>query len=126
MDSDHVDAIIERALAERDVPSPSAGFTAGVMARVVKERWRTERVVDFGFNLAVAVGVLFILAGGAGLAMSLGFLHITIDFETLVDLTRSRVAGSEVISQAQTVATAAVVLMFALGLWWWAEADSTI
>ena len=51
------------------------------MARVGQEKWKTERVVDIGFNLAIAAGVLVILAGGAGLAWSLGFFTITIDVD---------------------------------------------
>jgi hypothetical protein len=118
-----VDDLIERALATRDVPAPSPGFTAAVMARVIRENWKAERVVDIGFNVAIAAGVIFILAGGAGLAWSLGFLTIAIDVDLLLDLTRARI-GSSVVSQVQTIATAAVILTIALGLWWWAETDS--
>jgi hypothetical protein len=124
MDSNHVDEVIERALAGRDVPAPPAAFTAGVMARVVRERWQAERVIDIGFNVAMAAGVLFILAGGAGLAWSFGVLTVPIDFDFLLDLTRAQVSTS-VITQIQTVATAAVLLTIALVLWWWAEADSS-
>ena len=54
-----------------------------VMARVGQERWKAERAIDLGFNLAMAAGILVILAGGAGLAWSLGFLSFTIDLEAL-------------------------------------------
>lgn len=118
-----VDDLIERALAARDVPAPSPGFTAAVMARVIRENWKAERVIDIGFNVAIAAGVIFILAGGAGLAWSLGFLTIAIDVDLLLDVTRARI-GSSVVSQVQTIATAALILTIALGLWWWAETDS--
>lgn len=121
--SNDVDDLIERALAAREVPAPSPGFTAAVMARVIRENWKAERVIDLGFNLAIAAGVIFILAGGAGLAWSLGFLTITIDLDLLLDFTRARI-GSSVVSQVQTIATAAIILTIALGLWWWAETDS--
>ena len=51
---------------------PPPGQPLRLMARIGQERWQTERVVDMGFNLAVAGGVLVILAGGFGLAWSLG------------------------------------------------------
>ena len=75
---------IHEWLSAREVPVPPASFTAGVMARVGRERWRTERVFDLGFNVAIAAGVFLIVAGGAGLAWSLGFLTIAIDWATLV------------------------------------------
>ena len=116
---------IEGFLATRPALTPSASFTAGVMALVVQERWRTERVVDLGFNLAMAAGVLVILAGAAGLAWSLGFLNVTIDFEMILGALDSSY-GQRVISLGQSIVLAAVLLTMALGLWWWAEADSSL
>ena len=94
-----------------------------VMARVVQDRWRAERAIDLGFNLAIAAGVLVIVAAGAGLAWSLGLLSITIDLDAIV---RSLDAGAtgRLLSQVQTVAMSAVLLTMALVLWWWAEAAS--
>ena len=115
---------LDRFLMAREVFVPPATFTTGVMALVGRDRWRTERVVDLGFNLAMAAGVLIILAGIGGLAWSLGFLTITIDFAALASVAQSELAGP-VRSQVQTIAMAAAVLSMALGLWWWAEADSS-
>ncbi len=112
---------IEQWLTSRDAPQPPASFTASVMARIGREKWKTERVVDIGFNLAIAAGVLVILAGGAGLAWSLGFFAIEIDVVALLDAATAQVEG-RVINQLQTLAIAAVVLTMALVLWWWAEA----
>lgn len=112
---------IEHWLASREVPQPPVTFTAAVMARIGQEKWQTERVVDIGFNLAVAAGVLVIVAGAMGLAWSLGFFTITIDMAALAGAAFSRVEG-RVISEAQTVLISAVVLTMALGFWWWAEA----
>jgi hypothetical protein len=114
---------IEALLSMRELAVPPATFTAAVMARVGQERWKAERAIDIGFNLAIAAGVLVILAGGAGLAWSLGFLTITIDVDAIWRALDTDVTG-RVLSQVQTVAMAAVLLTTALVLWWWAEAAS--
>jgi hypothetical protein len=113
---------IESLLSLRDTPSPSASFTAALMARVGEERWKAERFVDLGFNLAIAAGVIVILAGGAGLAWSLGLLTITIDIDTVLRALDNNDVTGRFLSQVQTFVIAAVILTMALGLWWWAEA----
>ncbi len=115
---------IERFLASREVPSPPAAFTAGVMALVRHDRWQAERVVDLGFNLAMAAGALVILAGIGGFAWSLGFLSVTIDFTAAIEAARTELGG-RLVSQVQTIVMAAVLLTMALALWWWTETDSS-
>jgi hypothetical protein len=112
---------IESLLKMREAAAPSASFTATVMTQVGREKWQTERVIDLGFNLAMAAGVAVILAGAAGVAWSLGFLTISVDVAAIwqaldIDLT------GRVLSQVQTIAVSAVLLTMALVLWWWAEA----
>ena len=114
---------IEDLLRIRSLELPPANFTAAVLARVGHERWQAERVIDLGFNLAIAAGVMVILAGGAGLAWSLGLLTITIDFDAIWRAVGTDVTG-RVLTQVQTVIMAAVLLTTALVLWWWAEAAS--
>ena len=114
---------IEAFLAIREVAAPSSAFTANVMARVGAAQWQTERFIDIGFNLAMVAGAFIILAGGIGLAWSLGFLSITIDLEALWEAFNTP-AGGRLLSQVQTVAMAAVLLTTALVLWWWAETAS--
>jgi hypothetical protein len=114
---------IEAFLAIREVAAPSSAFTANVMARVGAAQWQTERFIDIGFNLAMVAGAFIILAGGIGLAWSLGFLSITIDLEALWEAFNTPAAG-RLLSQVQTVAMAAVLLTTALVLWWWAETAS--
>jgi hypothetical protein len=112
---------IEQWLASREVAQPPATFTAAVMSRIGQEKWQAERVVDIGFNLAVAAGVLVIALSAFGLAWSLGFFTITVDVGSLLGAALSRVEG-RVISEVQTVLISAVLLTMALGFWWWAEA----
>lgn len=115
---------IDGLLAVRDVAVAPTTFTAAVMARAGRERWQVEQVVDLGFNLAIAAGVLFILAGAAGLAWSLGFLRVTADIEVLLSLTRTQLSIGIAASQLQSFVLAAVILTITLVLWWWVEADS--
>jgi hypothetical protein len=112
---------IENLLSLREIAQPPAAFTQAVMARVVQDRWKAERAIDLGFNLAIAAGILVIVAAAAGLAWSLGMLSVTIDLDAIV---RSLDAGAtgRLLSQVQTVAMSAVLLTMALVLWWWAEA----
>lgn len=115
---------IDRFLMSREVPAPPAAFTANVMSLVRQDRWQVERAVDLGFNLAMAAGVLVILAGAGGLAWSLGFLSLTIDVEAILEATRTELGG-RLLAQAQTIAMGAVLLTMAMALWWWTEADSS-
>ena len=114
---------IESWLSLRETAAPPASFTTTVMAHVGREKWKTERVIDLGFNLAMAAGVAVILAGATGLAWSLGLLTVTIDFDALWQALDTDVTG-RVLSQVQTIAMSAVLLTMALALWWWAEAAS--
>lgn len=114
---------IEQLLALRETAAPPAAFTMQVMSHVGRERWQAERVIDLGFNLAMAAGVLVILAGAAGLLWSLGMLTIRIDLDAIVQALDTESTG-RFLSQVQTIAMAAVILTMALVLWWWAEAAS--
>lgn len=114
---------IEGLLSLREMAAPSPGFTTRVMAGVVQDRWRAERAIDLGFNLAIAAGILVIAAAGAGLAWSLGILSVTIDLDAIVRALDTGATG-RLLSQVQTVAMSAVLLTMALVLWWWAEAAS--
>ena len=114
---------IESLLSLREIAQPQAAFTQAVMARVVQDRWKAERAIDLGFNLAIAAGILVIVAAGAGLAWSLGLLSVTVDLDAIVRSLDSSATG-RLLSQVQTVAMSAVLLTMALVLWWWAEAAS--
>ena len=112
---------IEQWLSSREAPQPPSSFTGAVMARLGEEKWRAERAVDIGFNLAIAAAVLMIVIGAAGAAWSLGFYTITVDSDALIRAALAQVEG-RVINQVQSVFVAAAVLTMALVRWWWAEA----
>src|SRR5262245_59656389 len=113
---------IESLLATREVPQPPERFTASVISRLRRERWRAEQLIDAGFNVAVAMGLLLIAGGAAGLAWSLGLFGAD-SILPLVSEGANRVV-QRLLPQAQTVAVAVVLLVSALGLWWWAEEAS--
>lgn len=116
---------IHALLVSREAPQPSAGFTAAVMARVIKERWQAERAIDIGFNLAMAAGVLILTSGAAGLAWASGLFTISVDVQAILATVTTPMAN-RVVSQLQTLMMAAAMLTMALGLWWWAEGDPSV
>ena len=54
---------LEELLQHRPSPRPAAQFTTRTMARVRRARWKSDQVLDLGFNVAIAVVVLAIVAG---------------------------------------------------------------
>jgi anti-sigma factor RsiW len=113
---------IHALLATREAPTPPASFTSDVMARIQRERWRGEQVVDLGFNLAIAAGVLLIVGGALGLAWSFGLLTFGVDARSLLATVTNQWVDRAV-QQLQTIVTAIVLLTMALGLWWWIESS---
>ncbi len=114
---------IEGALRAREAPAMPAGFTAAVLMRVRRERWKVEQAFDIGFNLTLAAGLLSVLVGGIGPAWNAGFLAIDVDLGGLA-ATAATSWISRVAAEARTVAMAAVLLTVALGAWWWAESGT--
>jgi len=117
--------IIDAALRDMTPVVPPAAFTTTVMARVRRERWRTEQLVDWGFNIAVAIGVLLIASGVFGLAWASGLIVIGGDMVTLVSAA-SNAAAERLAREAKTLVLAAALLTMTLGLWWWVESDVSI
>jgi anti-sigma factor RsiW len=111
---------IESLLAIREVPEPPANFTAGVMARIRRERWRAEQMLDAGFNFAVVFGLVLIVGGLGGLGWSMGLFGADAALGTVVNAATSQLV-ERLLPQAPTVVVATLLLASALGLWWWAE-----
>lgn len=111
---------LDAALLARPLPEPPPAFTTQVMAAVRRERWRAEQFLDFGFNLAVATGLLLVAAGILGLAWRAGLIAIGGDLATLVSAGMAIVAERAAV-HAPNVGVAALLLTMALGVWWWAE-----
>lgn len=115
---------VDRLLHARPVPRPSAQFTSRTLTRVRRARWRSEQVVDVGFNIAIALIVVAVL-GGIWMALNRsGLAAVSADavdlFDTGVVTLARRVAPSLPLYLGATA-----LLATALGLWWWAERDAT-
>ncbi len=115
---------LERLLQGRSAPKPTAQFTVRTMARVRRARWRSEQVLDVGFNVAIAVVVLAIVVGAWMLLDRSGLTAVSND---AVDM-----FGRGLVSFAQRIAPsvpvyagATALLVTALGIWWWAERDAS-
>src|SRR5262245_55287804 len=63
---------IDAALRDHEQARVPAGFTPGVMTRIRRDRWRSEQILDWSFNAAVAAGLALIVSGLVGLAWATG------------------------------------------------------
>jgi predicted anti-sigma-YlaC factor YlaD len=116
---------LERVLRARAAPRPTPQFTARVMGRLRRDRWRREQFLDAGFNLVIGLilfGVLvvaWLLLYRSGLTQA-GPQAVNLLNAAVVDAAR-RVAPS-----LPLYVGAAALLVTALGVWWWAERDMTL
>jgi anti-sigma factor RsiW len=116
---------VDALLRQRPIPAPPAQFTARTMASIRRARWRNEQMIDWGFNAALAlVGVAIAIAIWLVVSRS-GFTFVGNDAMQLFG------AGMRTFLQRVTpslpiYALATMLLITALGIWWWAERDATI
>ena len=111
---------LDRMLRDRSVPKAPAHFTARTMASVRRQRWRSEQVVDAGFNVGIAVVVLSILIGVWMLFSRTGLAAVGNDAVEILGSGLSALAT--MITPSLPVYLAATALFAtALGIWWWAE-----
>jgi anti-sigma factor RsiW len=111
---------IETALAARAAPDAPPRFKSAVLARVRRERWRSEQRVDRIFNLGIAAAVLLMVGGLAALLNVSGVLAAAgATWEVLS--TASQHALERAAPAVKTYVAAAAFMMSALVMWWWAE-----
>jgi len=111
---------LERLLQLRPSPKPSAQFTTRTMARVRRARWKSEQVLDVGFNVAIAVVVLAVVVGVWMLVDRSGLSAVSSDAVDMFG--RGLVALAQRIAPSVPVYAGAMALLAtALGIWWWAE-----
>jgi anti-sigma factor RsiW len=114
---------LEQMLRARPVPLAPAQFTPRTMARVRRARWRSEQVVDVGFNAAL---VLIVSAVLAAIWMFLNLSGLTSVGDDAVSLFRAAAVAlaGRVAPSLPLYAGATALLAGALGFWWWAEREA--
>jgi anti-sigma factor RsiW len=116
---------LEQLLQQRTVPRVPTQFTARTMTRVRGARWRNEQFLDIGFNIAMAVIVVAVVAG-AWMALNRSGL-ITVSNEALDLFSRGLILVAERIGPSLPLYLGATaILATVLGIWWWAERDATL
>jgi anti-sigma factor RsiW len=111
---------LEAMLASREAPDAPARFTAAVLQRIRRERWRSEQQVDRLFNVAIAVALLLIVGGIFALMNLSGVLTGAADTWTAV-ATLSTQLARDAAPAIDTYIAGVCLLVTALGMWWWAE-----
>jgi hypothetical protein len=114
---------IEHLLADRPDPEPPAMFSTTLLGRLRRDRRRTEQILDWGFNVAVAIGVALIATGIAGLIYASGLMEVSRDLYALFNMMTSA-AAARLAEPARTFVFAAFLLTLTLGVWWWIEQDA--
>jgi len=116
---------LDAMLRQRLVPAPPPQFTTRTMARIRRARWQNEQVIDWAFNAGLA---LIALATAAGI-----WIIISRSGFTLVGNDALQLFGAGMRTFVQRVspslplyALATLLLVTALGIWWWAERDATL
>ena len=111
---------LERLLRQRPIPVPPAQFTPRTLSRIRRARWRSEQWLDAGFNVAVAVIVLAVVAGAWTAINRSGLASVS--REAMDVFGRGAVTFARRIAPSIPVyAGATALLATALGVWWWAE-----
>jgi anti-sigma factor RsiW len=116
---------LEASLRRRAAPTAPAEFTSRTLARIRRARWRSDQFLDVGFNVAILLVVVSVVAGIWMLVNRTGIVSVSGDAVT--------VFGSGFVLLARRVAPAlplyagaAALLVSALAIWWWAERDAAL
>lgn len=111
---------LEALLAARPAPAAPPRFTASVIQRIRRERWRAEQQVDRLFNAAIAIAVVLV-AGGVLAMLNLNtLLSFTAQGLALIREQGSDMARDSAPAFGSYVA-AAGLLVSATAMWLWAE-----
>jgi predicted anti-sigma-YlaC factor YlaD len=111
---------LDRMLRSQAAPTVAPAFVASVMARVRRERWRAEQMLDVAFNAAVALAVVTGVGGLYALLTITGMAGVTADLVRLfVGATEQMVVRAA--PQAWIYALTTGALVAGLAAWWWAD-----
>ena len=113
---------LERVLSEWPVTTPAPAFADRVVGVTRHEAWRREQVVDWSFNVAIAAGLVAVVAGLAAMVWLLGSAAgPAAATEVMADVAAALIARMR--AQAAVVTTATLLLTTTLVAWWWAESE---
>jgi predicted anti-sigma-YlaC factor YlaD len=115
---------IEGMLQARSAPTPPPSFTSRTLARIRRDRWRRDQVLDTGFNIAVASVVLAAMASMWLIMNQSGIVTGSRDAVALIEMVIVAVVG-RVAPELPLYAAATALLAATVGVWWWAERDVT-
>jgi anti-sigma factor RsiW len=113
---------LDALLRQRPVATPPAQFTSRTMARIRRQRWRTEQMIDWSFNAALALVAMAVAAGIWFVISRSGLTFVSSDARQLLDA-ELRAFVQRVSPSLPVYALATALLVTALGIWWWAERD---
>jgi len=111
---------INRVLIAQVAPVPRPDFTAALVARMRRERWRSEQMLDLTFNFAVGLVAMIAIVG-----LWVAFSSTGLGAVGAVALNAAGHALAE--SAAHAAPQASIYMVTTLGLvtglfvWWWAE-----
>jgi anti-sigma factor RsiW len=111
---------IDQLLRTRQAPVPPPQFTTRTLARIRRDRWRSEQFLDAGFNVALAAIVLGVVLGVWMIMDRSGLSAISRDVVNLFS-TEIVTVAREMAPSVALYAGATALIATALGLWWWAE-----
>lgn len=111
--------LLTHAQERQNVPVPPQ-FAVRTLARIRRDRWRREQLLDVAFNAAIALVALATLAVGWYFVDASGLSGVGSATLGLVGAELSGVARSVAPSLPGYVAAAALIAMVLIA-WWWAE-----
>jgi hypothetical protein len=98
-----------------------ADFTATVLARVRRERWRADQQVDWVFNIAVAAGIVLIALGAVAMFNSGSVTAGILSFGAAVAEAASQDATPQPKPALWSYVLACALMGTSLLVWRWAE-----
>jgi predicted anti-sigma-YlaC factor YlaD len=114
---------LERMLQARAVPAAPPHFTSRTLARIRRDRWRRDQLLDAGFNTAVAALVLSVVAALWLIVNQSGIVTVSNDAVGLIEMFIVSVVR-RIAPELPLYAAATALLAATVGVWWWAERDT--
>ena len=116
---------VDALLRSRAAPPAPAQFSSRVMSRMRRARWRSEQMLDWGFNIALVLAGSVVVAGLWMVMRQSGMATVSSDAIELLGPGMMLLAH-RVTPSLPLYAGATALLGTALAVWWWAERDTAL